>query len=41
MGRSDTEGSDSVREPVGGMRAELCQKKCSSSRPVFSSTHGG
>jgi hypothetical protein len=41
VGRSDAEGCDSVREPAGGMRAELCQEKCSSSRSVFGSTHGG
>jgi hypothetical protein len=39
MGRSDAEVCDSVREPAGGMRAELCQEKCSSSRSMFSSTH--
>jgi hypothetical protein len=42
VGRSDAKVRDSVREPAGGMRAELCQEKCSSSRSwVFSRTHSG
>jgi hypothetical protein len=41
MGRSDAEVCDSVREPAGGMRAELCQEKRSSSRSVFGRTHSG
>lgn len=41
MGRSDAEVCNSVREPAGGVRAELCQEKRSSSWSVFGRTHGG
>jgi hypothetical protein len=40
VGWGDAEVYDSVGEPAGGMRAELCQEKCCASRSVFSSTHG-
>lgn len=39
MSWSDAEVGDPVREPAGGMRAELRQEKCSSRRSVFGRTH--
>lgn len=40
MGRSNAEVRDSMRKPAGGMRAQLRQEKCSSSRSlVFGRTH--
>jgi len=39
MGRSDAKVCDPVREPAGGMRAQLCQEKRSSSRSVLGSAH--
>ena len=34
MRGSDAQVCDSVREPTGGMRAELRQQECSSSRSM-------
>ena len=40
MGRSDVKVSDSVREPAGGMRAELGEKKGRSGGALHTRTHG-